>query len=221
MAAPGFELILILDGPTLPWAEARPSLEAVLSELPEGAILILDRDLAPDRGGPSDLARLARLAALRALTARRGAPLAVSARVDLALACGADGVQLPESGFPAALVRATWPQLWVGRSCHDRAGLEQAAADGARWATLSPVHPPFSKPPSGPPLGIDGFGRTIAGLSLPVFGLGGVDGPSAAALRARGAAGVATMAGVLGRTDAVARARALLAPTRASRPGPG
>ncbi len=108
----------------------------------------------------------------------------------------------------------------MGRSCHDRAGLERAATDGADWATLSPVRAPFSKAPSGPPLGVSGFARTIEGLLLPVVGLGGVDDAVAAELFAVGASAVATLGGVLGRPDAVERALALLRAGRARRAGP-
>jgi len=203
--------MLVLDGPRFAWPDIRAELESVLLAVPKASTLVLDRDRPQAAGGPSDSARLARLVALREITAASGALLAVSGRVDLALAAGADGVQLPEQGLPAATVRAAFPGLRVGRSCHDRAGLERAAADGAHWATLSPIAHPFSKAPTGPPLGVDGFARAIAGLSLPVVALGGIDAPLAAALRAVGAAAVATLGGVLGHADAAARARALLA----------
>ena len=210
-AGPTFRLVLILDAPTLAWEDARASLVAVLAAVPKGSTLLVDRDRPSMAGGSSDAARWRRLVAMREETARWGAPLAIGGRVDLALAVGADGVQLPERGLDAAVVRATFPSLWVGRSCHDRAGLDRAAAAGAHWATLSPVHAPFSKAPTGAPLGVRGFARAIAGLALPVVGLGGIDGAAAAALFDAGAAAVATLGGVLGRADAVDRACALLA----------
>lgn len=210
-ARPAFELILILDAPTAPWPAARADLEAALDAVPPGAALVLDRDVAPSApGGVGDRARWRRLEALRALTATRGAPLGVTGRVDLAVAAGADAVQLPERGLPADVVTARFPGLWVGRSCHDRAGLLAAAAAGAHWATLSPVAAPWSKAPTGPLLGVAGFAAAIAGVGLPVYGLGGVDGALARALRAAGAAGVATLGGVLGRGEPAARARALI-----------
>lgn len=206
-----FQLILIVDGPTTPWPSARADLEAALAAVPRGAALVLDRDVGPGApGGPSDRARLRRLAALRELTAAHGAPLGVTGRVDLALAAGAEAVQLPERGLPADAVRARFAGLWVGRSCHDRPGLLAAAAAGARWATLSPVAAPWSKAPTGPLLGVDGFAAATAGVDMPVYGLGGVDRALAEALRAVGAAGVATLGGVLGRPDPAARARALI-----------
>lgn len=217
---PEFRLVLILDAPTLAWEAARPSLEAVLAAVPKGSTLVVDRDRAPAAGGPRDEARWRRLVALRETTASFGAPLVVAGRADLALAVGAEGVQLPERGLGARTVREAFPSLWVGRSCHDRAGLERAAADGADWATLSPVRAPFSKAPSGPPLGISGFARTIHGLALPVAGLGGIDAAVAAELFAVGASAVATLGGVLGRPNAVERALALLGAGRPGRSGP-
>jgi len=207
-------LILIADGAS-PDAELLRTAAAVLDAVGRDA-MVLDRDRPPSAGGPSDRVRLERLRALRELTRRAGAILAVTARVDLALAVGADGVQLPERGLAPADVRAISPALALGRSCHDREGLLAAARAGADWATLSPVRAPWSKPaafpPHGPhgPLGVDGFRAAVAGIELPVFALGGVGPDLVPALRAAGAHGVATIGGLVGQGDPGACARALL-----------
>lgn len=80
------------------------------------------------------------------------------------------------------------PEL-VGRSCHSRADLEAAAAEGCDYATLSPVFASASKPGYGPPLGVE----ALRDAPLPVYALGGVDDTNAPTCLAAGAAGVAMM----------------------------
>ena len=71
--------------------------------------------------------------------------------------------------FPAA------PPGMVGRSCHDAAELRAAAAEGADYATLSPIFRPISKPGYGPPLGLSRLADLCAGAGLPVYALGGIE----------------------------------------------
>ena len=146
---------------------------------------------------------------LRALTRDAGAALFVNGRLDVAEIVDADGVHLPEAGFSVADARALLGQdRLVGRSCHDRAGLEAAAAAGADYATLSPV---LGVPGKGAPLGLEGFSEICRGAPLPTLALGGVDVAAVASVLAAGAHGVAVIRAVGGPTTAASRVRSLLA----------
>lgn len=130
-------------------------------------------------GERAELARVATAAGLEVVAAHRAVP-------------GCVGVH----------VRATDPApagTW-GRSCHDRAEVARAAAEGASWATLSPYAATASKPGYGPALA-DG---ELAGLPLPTYALGGVTVRNAAAARAAGAHGVAVMGAVMRAADPAA-----------------
>jgi thiamine-phosphate diphosphorylase len=97
----------------------------------------------------------------------------------------------------------------VGRSCHNRPDLVQAAAEGCEWATLSPIFSSTSKPGYGPALGP----AALTGTPLPTWALGGVDEANAAECLRAGAAGVAVMGAVMRAPDparAVARIQARL-----------
>jgi len=193
-------LCLIADRPTFGAARLLEVLPGVLAAVP-GPVLVIDR-------GPGQAReRLAHLAALRRMCAPHGAVLIVSGRVDLALAAAADGVHLPEQGLPVGVVREAWPELTIGRSCHDRAGLLAAQGGGADYALLSPIARPHSKPLSGTALGIDGFAAAVRGLTLPVLALGGVEPALVRSLRAAGAAGLAALGGVLGAAEPAREAR--------------
>jgi len=105
---------------------------------------------------------------------------------DVALALAADlPLHLPAT-VPVPPGATTW-----GRSCHGAAALADAAAEGSRYALLSPVFSPGSKPgDTRPTLGVDGL-AAMQPAGLPVLALGGIDPARAAACVRAGAHGVA------------------------------
>lgn len=120
----------------------------------------------------------------------------IAARRDLAAA----------TGLHLAADQPAGPGVF-GRSCHDRAEVARAAAEGAQWATLSPYTASASKPGYGPPLARDAF----AGLPVPTYALGGVAPGNARAAREAGAHGVAVMGAVMRAEDPGAVVAGLLA----------
>jgi len=162
-----------------------------------------------------DLLELART--LRDITRELGAPLFINDRVDIARIVSADGVHLPERGLPIAAARAVLgASAQIGVSCHDAAGLARAAAQGANFATLSPV---FDTPDKGPALGVARFTGLVAQAGLPVYALGGVRPEHAAQLAACGAAGLAAISMVFGATDPAAATAQCLAAWPSARGG--
>ncbi|MDB4990115.1 MAG: thiamine phosphate synthase [Myxococcaceae bacterium] len=195
-----FDLLVISDGRTRLIERVQ---RAVASAEP-GRVAVLLRE---PQLRTAELVALAR--ALRSVCDEAGALLLLSDRVDVALAVDADGVQLPESSFPPDLARTLLGRhAVIGASRHDRVGLEAAAARGADYATLSPVHQVDGK---GEPLGLAGFAAQLAGASLPVYALGGVRHADIPELLAAGARGVAVMREVLSAEDPGASTSRLLA----------
>ncbi len=133
----GRDLCLIADRPTFGATRLLAVLPDVLAVAGRRAIVIDRGDCGDDEGFTTRLAHLTQLLSLCAAPPP-GALLMVSARVDLALAAGADGVQLLSWACRPGSVRATFPRLLVGRSCHERAGLERSGGRGRDWALLSP-----------------------------------------------------------------------------------
>ncbi|MCB9786071.1 MAG: thiamine phosphate synthase [Deltaproteobacteria bacterium] len=213
-------LVLVADAPTVGAARLVAQVAAILEAVPPGSVLVIERDGPASAPASDDAERFARLRALRELTAACGAALVVSARVDLALGAGADGVQLPEGGLDAATVRRHFPGLRVGRSCHDAGGLTRAALAGADWATLAPVWAPLSKTGEAPPLELAGFEALARGAALPVVALGGVRAERCAALRRAGAGAVASVGGVFDAPSPAAAARAMIDAWRGAGPAP-
>ena len=82
---------------------------------------------------------------LLAITAGSSTRLVVSDRVDIALACGADGVHLRGDSIPAAAARRLAPDgFLVGRSVHSRS--EALAAADADYLIAGTVFASPSKP---------------------------------------------------------------------------
>ena len=175
--------IWLITMPEDPRGPVEP-IESALAGLPPGVAGVQLRAKEADDRTVVEWGR-----ALRTLTRRLGSPLVVNRRPDLAAVIGADGVHLPESHLGVAAARSFSGSAWlVGVSCHHRDGLERAEAEGADFAFLSPV---AEVPGKAPPLGIEGFERTIEGVGIPTFALGGIQAEHVEPVIRGGAAGIA------------------------------
>jgi thiamine-phosphate pyrophosphorylase len=204
-----FDVIVISDGgPELLERFTR----ALAGSLPgRCALLVRERAL-------SSSALLALVSALRPLTRRQQVALLVSDRLDVALLSDVDGVQLPEAGFSVAHARKLLGNdRLVGVSRHDAAGIQAASAEGANYATLSPV---YATPGKGAPLLVTGFGAIARACSLPLYALGGIGRGAVAELVQANAAGVAVMREVMAAADPARALRALLSAVDIARAHP-
>ena len=142
---------------------------------------------------------------LRASTRDQGVALVIGDRMDVALAVGADGIQLGHRAPPISRLRTHYPG-WIGVSCHSADDLARAAASGADHVVLRPV---FDVPGKGAPQGVPGFERLGRSARLPEVALGGIGADSADAVRNAGAVGVAALRALARAPDPEAAARAL------------
>jgi thiamine-phosphate pyrophosphorylase len=146
----------------------------------------------------------------RAVTAAAGVLLIVNDRLDVAMACDADGVHLGQDDLPLEVARRLWPGRIVGRSTH---ALEQALAaqeEGADYAGIGPVFATPTKP-GRPAVGLGLVAEAAAHLRIPWFAIGGVDADNAAAVLAAGARRLAVVRAVCDAPDVEAAARGLRA----------
>ncbi len=204
MKLPDPPLLVITDR-----RQARRPLVEIAAALFAGGVRWLslrEKDLPPEE-------RLALLRRLVALGRRYGATVGI--HDDIAAAESADALHLPDGGSIAA-ARARLGGALVGISAHDGAGVAQAAADGADYATLSPVFVSPSKPEYGPTLGLAAFGAAARAARLPVLALGGIDERTLPAAIAAGAAGAAVMGELMRADDPERTAERLIAALRAA-----
>ena len=196
---------------------ARPLAETVQAILNGGGrwIWFRDRDLEPE-------ARLRLGEAVAGRVRAAGGILTVGGDVALARALGADGVHLGGGSGAEAIAaarEALGPAALIGVSAHAPQEIAQAAADGADYATLSPIFPTASKPGYGPALGPEGI-VAARKAGLPVVALGGIEPETVAACREAGAAAVAIMGGLMRAGDPAGAVQALLTALHAARSGP-
>ena len=155
-----------------------------------------------------ELVLLARV--LRELTSRHGAALLVNDRVDVALACDADGVHLPGHSFAVAEARRLLgPRRLIGVSTHAPAEIATAAAAGADFTVFGPIYDTPAKRAFGAPLGLTALAAARAASQLPLLAIGGIDSGRVGEVRAGGADGVAVIRAVLAADDPAAAARLL------------
>jgi len=155
---------------------------------------------------------------LRAWLRERGVPFVVNDRVELALACEADGVHVGQGDLPCAAVRArVGPSRLVGVSVSTVAEAVQAARDGADYLGVSPVFDTPTKTDTPTATGLDGLRAIRAAVRLPLVAIGGIHAGNAAAVRAAGADGVAVVSAILAAPDPRAAAQALVAAMRTPR----
>ena len=122
---------------------------------------------------------------------KKGSRLLVNERLDLAIACGADGVHLPADSLPLSAARSKAGREWiVGISCHTEEEVAEALREGASYVLWGPVFETPSKPGAAP-LGLSDLARLCRRFAIPVFALGGVNVENAKDCVQAGAAGVA------------------------------
>ena len=161
----------------------------IAARLPAGAGVVFRAFAAADR---LDQARR-----LRAATRRAGVRLLVGLDRELAAACEADGVHLPErAAGEAGALKAARPDWIVTVAAHSRTALVAAARAGASAAVVSPVFAPGGDS-AGAPLGPERFGEIVAGADLPVYALGGITADSAGRITGSGACGLCAVEGIV------------------------
>lgn len=137
---------------------------------------------------------------VRRLTASYGALYFVDDRLDVALATGADGVQLGPDDMPVGLARELAPNLIVGASVYSVEEAVMAERDGAHFLGAGSVFPTQSKG-GVKVLGVDGLTRVVKAVKIPVVAIGGIDKSNVGLVLKAGVVGVAVISAVMGAED--------------------
>lgn len=180
-------------------------LQKVSAAIRGGARLIQYRD---KRARPN----LAQAQRLRACCHAEGARLLINDDLELALACGADGVHLgAQDGTAQQARQRLGAEAIVGITCGDSLQRARAAvAGGASYVAFGRFYPSQTKPDA-PPAQIETLRLAAAELAVPVCAIGGITPGNAPALIAAGAQLIAAVEGLFGAEDVAAAARAYCA----------
>ncbi len=147
---------------------------------------------------------------IRILKPRR-IPLIINDRIDVALACGADGVHLGQQDLLLTDARRILgPSGIIGISVNTIEEARDAENGGADYLGVGPLFPTSSKSRLRPILGLEGLRRIRKQVRLPLLAIGGISTDNAAAVRRAGADGVAVISALISAPD-IAGAAAELA----------
>jgi len=177
--------------------------ESVLRELLDGGAAILQ--LRVKTMAPSDFFQLAQRA--RAETRARGCRLIVNDRVDIALACNADGVHLGQDDLPLAVGRQLMGTKIVGISTHDIDQAQEAELNGADYIGFGPMFGTTTKNTGYAARGIDMLRQIRAAVKLPIVAIGGINEQNVKQVWQAGADSAAIISDILGADDPAAKVR--------------
>ena len=138
---------------------------------------------------------LAQALLLKELLAPLRVPLVINDRIDIALACGAEGVHLGQSDLPVIEARKLLPpDVFIGWSVESMGDVLQSAAlplDSLDYLGVSPVFATPTKTDTGRAWGLDGLARVRAATRLPLVAIGGIHAGNAREVLRAGADGLA------------------------------
>ncbi|AYQ29357.1 MULTISPECIES: thiamine phosphate synthase [unclassified Polaromonas] len=155
---------------------------------------------------------LAQALILKALLAPQGIPLVINDRIDIALACGADGVHLGQNDLPADEARKLLPPgVFIGWSVESMDDVQQSAALPVDYLGVSPIFSTPTKTDTKDPWGLEGLAVVRAATPLPLVAIGGVHAGNARDVLRAGANGLAVVSAICAAGDPQAAAAALRA----------
>ena len=145
-----------------------------------------------------------------AITRKAGAVLIVNDRLDVAMACSADGVHLGQDDMRVGTARQLAPPGFIiGVSVGTVWEAAEAEREGADYIALSPAFPTTSKDNAGPGHGLDRLREIKRTVSIPVIAIGGINRQNVRDVIVAGADGIAVISAVVARPDIAAAAREL------------
>ncbi len=152
------------------------------------------------------------------ITREAGAVFIVNDRLDVAIACGADGVHLGQGDLRAGTARQLAPPGFIiGVSVGTVEEAVEAEREGADYIALSPTFSTASKDDAGPGYGLDRLREIHRAVSLPIVAIGGINRENVQDVIAAGADGIAVISAVVASPDIAGAARELRDLVRESR----
>lgn len=162
-----------------------------------------------------------RARALKILLAEMGygTPLIINDRLDVALACGADGIHVGQDDMPIDVIRQWFPAGIVGLSIESIKNVEMVAAQqlDIDYLGISPIFSTYTKLDAAAPIGIDGLLAIRRLTKLPLVAIGGVNLENAASLLESGADGLAIVSAICSADDPERAARDFSAVIRSAK----
>lgn len=189
------------------WAETDAALlHQIEQAIAGGAAIVQLREKHRDKAGFLALAQ-----AFVRLCREKGAVSIINDEVEIALACGADGVHIGQSDATIAHARALLgPDTLIGVSAHNPDEAVRAQAAGADYLGAGAAFATGTKADARP-ITRETLRAITAAVNLPVVAIGGVNAENITLLDHCGLAGVAVVSALFAQQDVCAAAQKLRA----------
>ncbi|MBN2093568.1 thiamine phosphate synthase [candidate division KSB1 bacterium] len=150
---------------------------------------------------------------IRHLTWKARVPFIVNDRLDIALACNADGLHVGQADLPASVARQLLGEDKIlGVSAETLEEALQAEKDGANYLGVGPIFEARStKPDASQPIGLTLLTEIRRHTSLPIIAIGGINAANAMETISAGANGIAVISAVVAASDIQSATRRLKA----------
>lgn len=135
-------------------------------------------------------------------------PLIINDRIDVALACMAEGVHLGQSDMHIEDARKlVGEQMVIGISAESVNDAILAEKEGADYIGISPVFSTLTKKDIARPLGLEGVKEIRKRVEIPLVGIGGINSENCRSVIEYGADGVAVVSAIVAADDPQVAAR--------------
>jgi thiamine-phosphate pyrophosphorylase len=173
------------------------AIEAVLRELLRAGVTMLQ--LRAKTLAAKDFLELAQR--VRSESQRQDCRLIVNDRVDIAMACNADGVHLGQDDLPLHAGRKLLGNKIIGISTHDIEQAQQAERGGADYIGFGPMFGTTTKDTGLTARGIDMLKQIRAAATIPIVAIGGINEQNVSQVWQAGANSAAIISDILGASD--------------------
>ena len=152
---------------------------------------------------------LAAALALKGFLAPLSIKLVINDRLDIALACDADGLHVGQSDMPVEEARR-WlgPDRIIGLSITDAQQLARADAAQADYLGVGPIYTQMTKADASPPMGLGGLSLCRRLTAKPLMAIGGLTPDNSKPVIQAGAQGLAVVSAIVAADDPEAATRA-------------
>jgi thiamine-phosphate pyrophosphorylase len=147
---------------------------------------------------------------MQALCKKAGVTFIVNDRVDVAMACHADGVHLGQDDFPIPLARKLLgEEAIIGGSAGSLEEARKCLLEGVDYIGFGPVYPTSSKEDAGPAGGLGLLEQVVEAIHLPIIAIGGISTENILPVIEAGVHGIAVISSVCCQKDPAEAARCL------------
>ena len=140
-----------------------------------------------------------------------GVPFVINDRVDVALACDADGVHIGQSDMPYETARKLLGKdKIIGLSVENMQQVIDANALDVDYIGVSPVFSTPTKTDTAEPFGLEGLQKVAEISKHPIVAIGGINASNAADVMKAGADGIAVVSAIVAAQDPCEAAGSLM-----------